>query len=111
MRPLPPAVHVVTGVLLLNMLVALLDPPPWVYFSLFAAGPFLMGWLVWTVLHDTKVPPRDLSPGAEGLPGPHGYRSFEGMSLPMEGALEYLVRYYRQTCVVPPFSLSPFLPA
>ena len=65
MRPLPPAVHVVTGVLLLNMLVALLDPPPWVYFSLFAAGPFLMGWLVWTVLHDTKVSQRDLSPGAE----------------------------------------------
>ncbi len=60
MRPLPTAVHVVTGVLLVNMLAAALDLPMWVYFALFAATPFLMLWLVWTVLQDRSVPMRDL---------------------------------------------------
>ena len=60
MRPLPSAVHIVTGVLLLNMLVALMDLPLWVYFLLFAAAPFLMIWLAWTVLRDRSVPMRDL---------------------------------------------------
>lgn len=60
MRPLPSAVHIVTGVLLINMLVALMDLPLWVYFMLFAAAPFLMVWLAWTVLGDRSVPMRDL---------------------------------------------------
>jgi len=65
MRPLPSAVHIVTGVLLLNMLVALMDLPLWVYFLLFAAAPFLMIWLAWTVLRDRSVPMRDLQDGDE----------------------------------------------
>jgi membrane protein implicated in regulation of membrane protease activity len=65
MRPLPSAVHIVTGVLLLNMLVALMDLPLWVYFLLFAAAPFLMIWLAWTVLRDRSVPVRDLQDGDE----------------------------------------------
>ena len=43
---------VVTGVLLVNMLVAVLDLPTWVHLALFAASPCLMLWLVWTVLQD-----------------------------------------------------------
>jgi membrane protein implicated in regulation of membrane protease activity len=65
MRPLPSAVHIVTGVLLLNMLVAVMDLPVWVYFILFAAAPFLMVWLAWTVLRDRSVPMRDLKDGDE----------------------------------------------
>lgn len=60
MRPLPRAVHIVTGVLLLNMLVAVLDLPSWVYFLLFAAAPFLMTWLTWAVLRDRSVPMSEL---------------------------------------------------
>jgi hypothetical protein len=60
MRTLPTSVHVVTGVLLVNMLVAALDLPLWVYFMLFAAAPFLMGWMVWTVLQDPSLLMRDL---------------------------------------------------
>ena len=62
---MPSAVHIVTGVLLLNMLVALMDLPLWVYFLLFAAAPFLMIWLVWTVLRDRSMPMRDLQDGDE----------------------------------------------
>ena len=43
---------VVTGVLLVNMLVAVLDLPIWVHLALFAASTCLMLWLVWTVLQD-----------------------------------------------------------
>lgn len=60
MRVLPSSVHVVTSVLLANMLAAALDLPMWVYFALFAAAPFLMLWLVWTVLQDRSVPLKDL---------------------------------------------------
>lgn len=60
MRTLPTSVHVVTGVLLVNMLVAALDLPLWVYFMLFAAAPFLMAWMVWTVLLDRSTPMKDL---------------------------------------------------
>lgn len=65
MRPLPSAVHIVTGVLLLNMLVAVMDLPAWGYSILFAAAPFLMIWLAWTVLRDRSVPMRDLQDGDE----------------------------------------------
>ena len=65
MRTLPSAVHVVTGVLLLNMLVAVIDLPVWIYFLLFAAAPFLMLWLAWTILCDKSVPMRELQDGAE----------------------------------------------
>lgn len=65
MGPLPSAVHVVTGVLLLNMLVAVMVLPSWVYFLLFAAAPFLMTWLTWAVLRDRSVPMRDLGKGDE----------------------------------------------
>lgn len=65
MGPLPSAVHIVTGALLLNMLVALMDLPLWVYFLLFAAAPFLMIWLAWTILRDRSVPMRDLQDGDE----------------------------------------------
>jgi membrane protein implicated in regulation of membrane protease activity len=60
MRTLPTSVHVVTSVLLVNMLVATLDLPLWVYFMLFAAAPFLMAWMVWTVLQDRSLPMKDL---------------------------------------------------
>ncbi|MBL7981595.1 MAG: hypothetical protein JNL52_07260 [Flavobacteriales bacterium] len=65
MRTLPTAVHVVTGALLLNMLVAFIHLPVWVYFLLFAAAPFLMVWLAWTILRDKSVPMRELEDGAE----------------------------------------------
>ena len=60
MRSLPTSVHVVTGVLLVNMLGAALDLPLWACFMLFAAAPFLMGCMVWTVLQDRSLPMRDL---------------------------------------------------
>lgn len=65
MRPLPSAVHIVTDVLLLNMLVAVMDLPAWVYATLFAAAPFLMIWLAWSVLRDRSVPMHDLQDGDE----------------------------------------------
>jgi hypothetical protein len=65
MRPLPSAVHIVTGVLLFNMLVAVMDLPVRVYFVLFAAAPFLMIWLTWSVLRDRSAPMRDLPEGDE----------------------------------------------
>jgi hypothetical protein len=42
------------------MLVAALDLPLLVYFMLFAAAPFLMGWMVWTVLQDRSLRMKDL---------------------------------------------------
>jgi hypothetical protein len=65
MRPLPRAVHLATAVLLLNMLVAAIHVPEWVPMLLFAAAPVLMGWLVWSVLHDRSVSMRDLPDGVE----------------------------------------------
>lgn len=60
MRPLPRAVHIVTAVLLVNMLVAAVTVPQWVFVVLFAAAPVLMIWLTVSVLRDRSVPMRDL---------------------------------------------------
>ena len=65
MRRLPIAVHIVTGAVLLNMLVAGLNVPDWIPLLLFTASPILMVWLVWAVLRDRSMVMRDLPEGAE----------------------------------------------
>jgi hypothetical protein len=65
MRTLPIAVPVVTLVLLFNMLVALLELPSWLYFSLFLLAPLLVVWMVYSVLQDRSAPMRELQGDAE----------------------------------------------
>jgi hypothetical protein len=73
MRPLPGAVHGVTATVLLNMVVAGLPVPDPIPFLLFMIAPVLMLWLVWSILRDLSVIPRDLPErcGME-LPGSRG---------------------------------------
>ncbi|HRW90420.1 MAG: hypothetical protein KDB77_12050 [Flavobacteriales bacterium] len=65
MDRLPYAVHIVTSILLVNMTVALFGAPQWLFATLFLAGPFLVGWMVYRVLRDKSVPMEDLRAGAE----------------------------------------------
>lgn len=86
MRRLPIAVHVVTMVLLVNMLVALLDGPHWLVAVLLLAGPALVLWMVWQVLHDKSLPMAELEANEEwGYQDRRDLRSVEGDSVPREG--------------------------
>jgi hypothetical protein len=65
MRPLPPAVHIATALVLVNMLVAAIDGPGWLVAPLLLLGPVVVLWMVWRVLRDTSVPMADLREGDE----------------------------------------------
>lgn len=65
MRNLPRSVHITTFVLLINMVIGLVGGPFWMIGGLFLAGPVLVLWMVWQVLHDKTLPMRDLEPGEQ----------------------------------------------
>lgn len=86
MRPLPTAVHVVTIVLLVNMLVALLDGPHWLVAVLLLAGPALVVWMVWQVLRDKSLPMAELEAHEEwGYQDRRDLRPVEGGTVPSRG--------------------------
>lgn len=60
MRPVPHSVHITTLVLLVNMVIGLVGGAAWMIGGLFIAGPVLVLWMVWQVLHDDSLPMRDL---------------------------------------------------
>ncbi|MBL8011590.1 MAG: hypothetical protein JNJ64_13380 [Flavobacteriales bacterium] len=62
MDRLPPAVHVTTALLCLNLALGLFGGPPWLIGGLVLVGPGLVLWMVWSVLKDRSVAVRDLDP-------------------------------------------------
>jgi hypothetical protein len=65
MRPVPPAVHVTSLVLLINMAIGLFGGPAWLIGGLFITGPILVVWMVYSVLKDSSLAMRDLGEGDE----------------------------------------------